>query len=156
MKRKVSKSVSIGRRRIRYVPLLFRSWLAVVPAGGRDTRRSYRGSGGSFSGHLANMSREIQRFTPVTAPGRPKSCTTWMAKAEATAISELRTGVVIFRPTASVLVSILRRRCTRPLNSPAAPRLSNSRRSTLPRYHRIMYSSAVRRKEQKFISSLPE
>jgi len=36
------------------------------------------------------------------------------------------------------------------IDSPAAPRLSSSRCSTLPRYHGVMCSSPVRRKEQKF------
>jgi len=61
-------------------------------------------------------------------------------------------SVVIFCPNTGMLVSILQRPCSRPSNSPAAPRLSSSRRSTLPRYHEMMCSSPMRRKEQKFNS----
>ena len=57
---------------------------------------------------------------------------------------------VIFLPNTGMLVSILRRRCSRPSNSPAAPHLSSSRRSTLPRYHEMMSRSLMRRKEQVF------
>jgi len=63
-------------------------------------------------------------------------------------------SAVIFRPKARILVRILVSilRYSRPSNSPTAPRLSSSRRSTLLRYRGMVCSSPVRRKEQKLNS----
>ena len=121
------------------------------------TRRSYTGSGSSFSGRLASMSRAV-----CARDGAGASEVLHDSEGEGGGEGDL--GPAHSGGTVRSDISPKRERANErtstslqsTIKQPAAPCLPSSRRFTLPRYHRIMCSSMVRRKNQKFNSKSAE